>query len=91
MAASRNEYGGGTPRNAAIGVARLARPSVQLRGRRQVFQAVFKSPRPNIRPEDYTIRQIDEANQLVNYSLKFVPNFRYCITRSSQLEPVEVP
>lgn len=55
------------------------------------FNRFFKSPRPNITPEDYAIRQIDEANHLVNYSLKFVPNFRYRITRSSQLEPVEVP
>src|SRR5262249_40359222 len=41
------------------------------------FNRYFRSPRPNIKPENYTVRKIDEANHFVNYSLQFVPYLRY--------------
>jgi outer membrane protein insertion porin family len=37
------------------------------------FDHFFSSPLPNIRPRDYTVRNIDERMHLVNYSLRLVP------------------
>jgi hypothetical protein len=54
------------------------------------FNRYFRSPRPNIKPENYTVRRIDEANHSVNYSLQFVPWFRYRV-KGSRLEAVENP
>jgi len=55
------------------------------------FSRYFRSPWPKIRPENYTIRKIDEANRSVNYSLQFVPSVRYRVSRNSQPEAVETP
>ena len=54
------------------------------------FNRYFRSPWPNITPENYTVRKIDEANHSVNYSLRFVPSLRYRV-KGSQLEPIENP
>ena len=54
------------------------------------FHRYFSSPWPNIRPENYTVRRIDEANHSVNYSLHFVPWLRYRV-KGSRLEPIENP
>lgn len=68
-----------------------------LRGRRYnvedadtFFNRYFRSPRPNIRPENYTTREIDEPNHSVNYYLQFVPWLRYRM-KGSRLELVENP
>lgn len=54
------------------------------------FNQYFRSPWPNIRPENYTIYKIDEANHSVNYYLQFVPWLRYRV-KGSRLELVESP
>lgn len=54
------------------------------------FNRYFSSPWPNIRPENYTVRKIDEASHSVNYSLHFVPWLRYRV-KGSRLEAIENP
>ena len=55
------------------------------------FNRFFRSPLPDIKPENYTIRHFDEKNRSVNYSLRFAPSLRYRVSRNSQLELVERP
>lgn len=55
------------------------------------FNHYFRSPWPKIRPENYTIRKIDEGDRSVNYSLQFVPYVRYLVGRNSQLEELKNP
>jgi outer membrane protein assembly factor BamA len=55
------------------------------------FNRYFRSPWPNVSPENYTVRRIDEANRSVNYSLQFDPSIHYRVSRSSRLEEVEKP
>jgi outer membrane protein assembly factor BamA len=38
------------------------------------FKRFFSSPRPNVMPRDYAIRNLDEPNHAVNYSLRLIPN-----------------
>ena len=38
------------------------------------FKRFFSSPMPNVMPRDYTIRNLDEHNHAVNYSLRLIPN-----------------
>lgn len=54
------------------------------------FSRHFRSPWANVRPENYTTREIDEANHSVNYFLQFVPWLRYRV-RGSRLQLVENP
>lgn len=54
------------------------------------FHRYFRSPWPNIVPENYTVRKIDDANHSVNYSLRFDPSLRYRV-KGSRLEPIENP
>jgi hypothetical protein len=54
------------------------------------FNHYFRSPGPDVRPENYTIRKVDEASRSVNYSLQFDPSLRYRV-KGSRLEPVETP
>ena len=57
----------------------------------EFFSRYFSSPWPNIRPENYLSRKIDEDNHSVDYSLQVVPWLRYRIRGNSQLELVESP
>jgi len=41
------------------------------------FRRFFRSPLPNITPGDYTIRNVDERNHSVSYSLVLTPSLRY--------------
>jgi len=41
------------------------------------FNRFFRSPLPHITPGDYTIRNIDTHNRLVNYSLQLTPSLLY--------------
>jgi outer membrane protein assembly factor BamA len=43
---------------------------------RKFFSRFFRSPLPNVTPEDYTIRNVDAYNHLVNYSLQLTPSLR---------------
>jgi hypothetical protein len=56
----------------------------------EFFCRYFRSPRPNIRPENYLNRKIDEVNHSVDYSLHVVPWLRYRVSGNS-LELVETP
>lgn len=40
------------------------------------FNRFFRSPLPNVRPEDYTVRHIDEYDHSVDYSLELTPSLR---------------
>jgi len=53
------------------------------------FNRFFRSPRPDIKPENYTIRKIEEASHTVDYSLQFVPSIRCRVSGNSHLELVE--
>jgi len=55
------------------------------------FNRFFRSPLPNIKPENYTTFKIDEHNHSVTYSLRFEPSLRYRVSQNSRLEPVESP
>ena len=57
-------------------------------GADRFFNRFFRSPWPNISPENYTMFKIDEANHSVNYYLRFIPWLRYQV-KGSRLEPVE--
>jgi outer membrane protein assembly factor BamA len=41
------------------------------------FERFFRSPLPNITPEDYTTHNIDEHSRSVDYSLQLLPSLRY--------------
>lgn len=55
------------------------------------FNRFFRSPWPNIKPENYTIRKIEEFSHTVDYSLQFAPSIRYRVSANSHLELVESP
>jgi outer membrane protein assembly factor BamA len=55
------------------------------------FTRFFKSPWPNIKPENYTVREIEEFSHSVDYSLQFAPTVRYRVSGKSHLELVESP
>jgi outer membrane protein assembly factor BamA len=55
------------------------------------FNRFFRSPLPNIKPENYTTFKIDEHNHSVNYSIRFEPSLRYRVSQNSRLEPIESP
>jgi outer membrane protein insertion porin family len=40
------------------------------------FNRFFRSPLPNVRPEDYAVRHIDAYNHSVDYSLQLTPSLR---------------
>ncbi len=55
------------------------------------FNRFFRSPWPNIKPENYTIRKIEEFSHTVDYSLQLAPSIRYRVSGNSHLEVVENP
>jgi len=55
------------------------------------FNRYFRSPKPNIKPGNYTIREIDVHQLVVNYALRLVPSLRYRVRQNSQLELVAIP
>jgi outer membrane translocation and assembly module TamA len=55
------------------------------------FNRFFRSPWPHIKPENYTIRKIEESSHTVDYSLQFDPSIRYRVSEDSHLELVESP
>ena len=56
----------------------------------EFFKRYFRSPRPNIKPEDYLTRKIDEVDHSVDYSLEVVPWLRYRV-RGNSLDLVKKP
>jgi hypothetical protein len=58
---------------------------------RKFFNRFFRSPVTQINPADLAVRQIDEHNHLVNYSLELMPSLRYRVSRNGQLEPAKSP
>lgn len=57
----------------------------------EFFKRYFRSPSPNVKPENYAIRKINESQRSVNYSLQFVPFVRYRVTPNSRMEEIQNP
>jgi outer membrane translocation and assembly module TamA len=54
------------------------------------FSRYFRSPRPNITPENYTFRKVDDADHVVDYSLHFAPWSLKILCRPARTCPPEI-
>lgn len=53
------------------------------------FGEYFRAPLSQIKPENYTFREVKQDEHVVNYSLHFVPWLRYRVSPTGELKLVE--